>query len=56
METYSIEALTIYRILSKKEFKLYKNDYQPAKKKIKFTRSLKHFNDAMTKYLKEGKI
>jgi hypothetical protein len=38
----------------KKEYTFYKNDYKPEKKKIKFTRNLKYFNDEMTKDLQQG--
>ena len=39
----------------KKEYKYYKNEYKPLKKKIQFTRDLQYFNDEMTKKLKENK-
>lgn len=38
-----------------RDFTFYKNEYKPKKKKIKFTRDLKYFNDAMTKDLKNNK-
>ena len=39
----------------KKEYTFYKNEYQPQKKKIKFTRNLKYFNEELTKDLKQNK-
>jgi hypothetical protein len=39
----------------KKEYKYYKNEYKPLKKKIQFTRDLQYFNHEMTKKLKENK-
>ena len=39
----------------KKEYTFYKNEYQPEKKKIKFTRNLNYFNEEMTKDLKQNK-
>ena len=39
----------------KKEYKYYKNEYKPLKKKIQFTRDLQYFNDEITKKLKENK-
>ena len=38
-----------------KEYKYYKNEYKPLKKKIQFTRDLQYFNEEMTKKLKENK-
>ena len=40
----------------KKEYKYYKNEYKPLKKKIQFTRDLQYFNYERTKKLKEKKI
>ena len=38
-----------------KDFKYYKNEYIPLKKKIQFTRDLEYFNNEITQKLKENK-
>ena len=49
MVIYIIKSLEYLENTIKKEYKYYKNEYKPFKKKMQFTRNLQYFNDEMTK-------